>query len=180
MSQVEIRDATDADVEAILRISNAAIAETTANWDVVPETAEQRRAWLHERQGHALPVLVATEDGVVVGFASYGPFRSRAGYANTVEHSVYLDSSGQGRGTGTSLMEALIERARKDGVHVMVGGIDGANAGSIRFHERLGFTATTALHEVGRKFDRWLDLVFVHKVVSERPGDSSPGPSTTS
>lgn len=180
MAQVEIRDASDADVDAIVRITNAAIAETTANWDIEPETAGQRRAWLHERQSRALPVLVAVEDGVVVGFASYGPFRFRAGYANTVEHSVYLDSSHQGRGTGTSLMETLIERARHAGVHVMVGGIDGANAGSLRFHARLGFTATTALREVGRKFDRWLDLVFVQRLIGEPPEDCSPGPSATS
>lgn len=167
MTERQIRDATDDDIATILRISNAAIAETTANWDIAPEPLEARRKWLCERQGSGMPVLVAVTGAEVIGFASYGPFRLRAGYANTVEHSVYLDTAHQGHGTGKALMTALIERARANGVHVMIGGIDAANTGSIRFHERLGFTAATPLREVGRKFDRWLDLVFVQLVIDE-------------
>lgn len=178
MASVEIRDATDADVDAILRISNAAIADTTANWDIDPETRAARASWLRDRQADGLPVLVAIVAGAVVGFATYGPFRTRAGYALTVEHSVYLDSAHQGQGTGTALMQALIARARDAGLHVMVGGIDGANEGSLRFHERLGFTAATPLREVGRKFDRWLDLVFVQLVLADA-GEAGYAPSPT-
>lgn len=94
---------------------------------------------------------------------SYGPFRSRDGYAATVEHSIYITLEAHGRGIGTELMLALIEHARGAGVHAIVGGLDGANEGSLRFHQRLGFTASTPLPAVGRKFGRWLDLVFVTK-----------------
>ncbi len=177
MPAVEIRDAEDRDVDAILSISNAAILETTANWDIEPETVQQRRAWLAERTAAGLPVLVAEIGGEVAGFATYGPFRSRAGYALTVEHSVYLAPRHQGHGAGTALMQELIGRARAAGIHVMIGGIDGANAGSLRFHERLGFAAATPLREVGRKFGRWLDLVFVQLVIADA---ASPTPSETS
>jgi phosphinothricin acetyltransferase len=106
-------------------------------------------------------VLVAETESGVVGWASYGKFRSRDGYADTVEHSIYVTPAAQGRGAGTALMRALIERARNADLHAIVGGLDGANTASLRFHERLGFRASTPLPQVGRKFGRWLDLVFV-------------------
>ncbi|HEY1126439.1 MAG TPA: GNAT family N-acetyltransferase, partial [Actinomycetota bacterium] len=65
--------------------------------------------------------------------------------------------------TGTALVQELLQRATALGKHVMVAGIDAANTGSIRLHERLGFTQVGLLREVGRKFDRWLDLVFLQK-----------------
>ena len=163
---VTVRSATIDDLLAILEISNQAIAETTANWDVHPETLEDRRAWFEDRTRNGHPVLVATDGHHrVVGWASYGPFRSRDGYAATVEHSIYITPEAHGRGTGTELMLALIDHARGAGVHAIVGGLDGANEGSLRFHQRLGFTAATPLPAVGRKFGRWLDLVFVTLVL---------------
>lgn len=170
---VTVRPATGDDVLAILEINNEAIAQTTANWDLTPETAEQRRAWFSERTTQGLPVLVATDEHHrVVGWASYGPFRSREGYAATVEHSVYVTPETQGHGAGTALMEALIGHARAAGIHAMVGGLDGANEGSLRFHRRLGFRAATPLPEVGRKFGRWLDLVFVTLLLDADSGDA--------
>ena len=99
----------------------------------------------------------------VLGFASFGDFRSWPGYRYTVEHSVHVVADGRGQGTGRALMERLLPRAVDLGKHVMVAGIDASNAASIRFHERLGFERVGLLREVGCKFGRWLDLAFLQR-----------------
>src|SRR5690606_19324270 len=115
------------------------------------------------RQGY--PVLVAEEDGLVAGFGSFGDFRAWPGYRFTVEHTVHVRSDRRGRGIGNALMAALLARGRALGKHVMMAGVDAANAGSIRFHERLGFQRVGHLREVGFKFGRWVDLVFMQKML---------------
>ncbi|MXP62427.1 N-acetyltransferase family protein [Roseomonas sp. M0104] len=162
----EIHDAAEADLPAILAIFNGAIRSTTAVWHTQETTLEARRAWMRERQGRGLPVLVAVEAGTVRGFASYGDFRPFAGYALTVEHSVYVDPAAQGQGIGRALLAALVARAEAAGLHVMVGGIEAENQASIRLHRAAGFTEAGVLRQVGRKFDRWLDLLFMQKILS--------------
>jgi len=166
----EIRDATEADLPGILAIFNEAIRNTTAVWHVEEATLEARRAWLRERQGRGLPVLVAAEGDAVLGFASYGDFRPFAGYALTVEHSVYVDPAAQGRGLGRALLAALVARAEAAGLHVMVAGIEAGNAASIALHRAVGFTEAGVLRQVGRKFDRWLDLLFMQKILPPGAG----------
>jgi phosphinothricin acetyltransferase len=109
-------------------------------------------------------VLVAVDgDGDVIGFGSFGDFRAWPGYRTTVEHSVHVRADRRGRGTGTALLAALIERAAALGKHAMIAGVDADNAASLRLHERLGFTVVGRLPEVARKFDRWLDLVLLER-----------------
>lgn len=180
-----IRPATAGDLPAILQIVNQAIATTTADWNIAPQTLEERAAWFTSRQQAGFPVLVAERpDGTLIGWASYGPFREREGYATTVEHSVYVTEQARGTGAGSALLEALIEHARAAGKHVMVGGLDGENHASLRFHARHGFVIVGRMPEVGRKFDRWLELVLVQRTI-DQPGSSSSGaaadsPPTTS
>jgi L-amino acid N-acyltransferase YncA len=162
-----VRDALEEDIPRILDITNEAIEHTTANWSLEPTTLDERLAWFHEHQRHGWPVLVAVRpDGRVIGYAAYSEFRPKAGYRFTVEHSIYVDAAERGRGIGSTLLATLVERAIAAGVHVMIGGVAGDNTASIRFHERFGFTATGYLREVGYKFDRWLDLVFVQRILS--------------
>lgn len=156
-----IRPATRADVPAILEIYNSAVLHTTASYDLAPVSLESRYEWYDHRAAGGWPVLVAEEGGQVVGFSTFGPFREKAGYAATVEHSVYVREGLRGSGIGLALMHPLIAEAKRMGLHVMVGGIDADNAGSIAFHERLGFQQVAHMKQVGRKFDRWLDLVFM-------------------
>jgi L-amino acid N-acyltransferase YncA len=164
--ELHLRDATEADLPRILAITDDAILHTTAIWELEPTTLEARRAWFVERRERGYPVLVAEgSTGRVLGFGSYGEFRPRAGYRQTVEHSLYVDADARGRGIGRELLAALIDRAAAEGRHVMVAGIDGENDGSIRLHERFGFEHAGRLREVGRKFDRWLDLVFMQRWV---------------
>jgi phosphinothricin acetyltransferase len=158
-----IGDATEADLPAILALINQAILETTAVWHLQPETLETRRAWFEARRAAGLPVLVARREGQVLGFASYGPFRPFAGFDATVEHSVYVDPRAQRLGLGAALLAALEARAIAAGKHVMLGAVEAGNASSIALHRRAGFVETGRLPQVGRKFDRWLDLVLLQK-----------------
>jgi len=167
---ISIRDAIESDLPRILDITNDAIANTTAVWNMTPATVGTRRAWLADRRAQNYPVLVAIDaDGAVLGFASFGDFRPFEGYLHTVEHSVYVDSSARRRGIGMALIQALFPRAEQLGKHVMIAGIEAGNQISIDLHARLGFIETGRLPQVGRKFDRWLDLVFMQKMLGGNP-----------
>jgi L-amino acid N-acyltransferase YncA len=122
---------------------------------------DERRAWFEARQAAGLPVLVADDDGTVLGFASYGPWRAKTGYRFTVENSVYVHPDHRGRGAANALMPALIEHARGRDVHTIVAGVEGSNAVSIALHEKFGFRQVALLPEVGFKFGRWLDLAYL-------------------
>ncbi|MDD3444986.1 MAG: GNAT family N-acetyltransferase [Zavarzinia sp.] len=158
---MEIRDATEADLPGILAIYNDAVLNTTAIWNETPVDLDNRLAWWRGRRAQDYPVLVAAEDGDIVGYASFGDWRAFDGYRHTVEHSIYLAPGAQALGVGRKLMEPLIDRARALGKHVMVAGIEAGNEVSIRFHERLGFVVVGHLREVGIKYGRWLDLAFL-------------------
>ena len=171
-----IRVAGEEDLEAITAIYNDAILTTTASWDDEVVTLENRRAWLAEHGTEPNVTLVAEVGGEVVGFAGYGRYREKAGYDFTVEHSVYLAPAARGRGLGTRLLTELVAAATERGMHVMIGGLSADNETSLRLHQRLGFVETARMPQVGKKFGRWLDLVFVQRILDERerPGDRLP------
>jgi phosphinothricin acetyltransferase len=158
-----VRDATLDDAEDILAIYNYAALNTTAVWTDGPSDLDSRRQWISARQDAGSPVLVAMKGRDVVGFASFGDFRPFPGYRHTVENSVYVDERHHRAGIGRSLVAALIERATAMHKHVMIAGIDGTNAASIALHASLGFAEVARMPEVGCKFGRWLDLVFMQK-----------------
>jgi len=156
-----IRDAAEDDFPEITAIYNQVVATSTAIYRDDPTTIEERLDWWSARVRRNYPTLVACEGDAVIGFASFGDFRAWPGYRYTVEHSVHVHSAWRGRGAGTELVRAIIPRAASLGKHVMIGGIDAENAGSLRFHQRLGFEPVAHLKEVGFKFGRFLDLLFV-------------------
>jgi L-amino acid N-acyltransferase YncA len=162
---LRLADATAADLPGLLAIYNEVIATSTAVYSYLPVTLEERRQWWQARLAQGYPVLVARNRDGVAGFASFGDFRAWPGYRFTVEHSVHVRADGRGRGIGTQLVGALIPRAAALGKHVMIAGVDAANTPAIRFHERLGFTHAGTLREVGYKFDRWLDLLFLQRAI---------------
>jgi L-amino acid N-acyltransferase YncA len=159
-----IRDAREDDLAGILAIYNHVIAHTTAVYTETAAPLADREAWLAARRAGGFPVLVA-DDGGVVGFASFGDFRPWPGYARTVEHSVHVAPAARGRGIGSALVRRLIEEARARDKHVMIGGIDAGNAASIALHRRLGFVEAGVLREVAQKFGRWLDLLFMQRML---------------
>ena len=165
---MDIRDAAESDLPGLLAIYNDVIATSTAIYSHVPVTLEDRKDWWRTRVALGYPVLVATGGAGVLGFSTFGDFRTWPGYRFTVEHSVHVRSDARGRGVGKELVKALFPRASALGKHVMIAGVDAANEASIRFHEQLGFEKTGHLREVGYKFDRWLDLVFLQRWIAPR------------
>jgi L-amino acid N-acyltransferase YncA len=167
MRRVTIRRATVADGGAIASILNALLATTAIEWTDTPHTADSILEWL---DGHET-VLVAEEGADVIGVAAFGWFRDvirRPGYRFTVENTVHVRGDHWTSGVGRHLMEALIDEARRGGKHTMVAAVDGANEGSIRFHERMGFVEVARMPEIGAKFGRWQDLVLLQLHLDDR------------
>lgn len=162
---MEIRPAVRQDVPAILDIYNQAVRDTTASYDLTEVSLESRLAWFDDKAAQGWPVWVAEDGGEVVGWATFGPYRAKAGYDQTAEHSVYVRQGYQGQGIGQALMLELIAEGRRRGLHVLIGVVDAENAASIRFHQRFGFEVAGTLRQVGRKFDRWLDAVFMELIL---------------
>jgi phosphinothricin acetyltransferase len=170
---VRVRDATVDDVAAINRLYNALVDTTTVAWTEAHEDVATRWEWLDHQGRDGNPVLVAEDDdAAVIGFASYDDFRDSVkwpGYRFIVEHTVHVDGRCHGQGVGRALMEELRRRAVTAGKHSMIGAVDADNDGSIRFHQRLGFTEVARVPQAGFKFGRWLDLVLLQRFVGDAP-----------
>ena len=165
----------EAHAAQILDIFNEAIANSTALYDYHPRTLESMVEWFRVKKVGNFPVIGAVdENGRLMGFASYGTFRAWPAYKYTVEHSVYVHKDYRGKGLGRALMLRLIEAAKEQQFHVMIGGIDVENAGSIRLHESLGFVHAGTIRQAGFKFGRWLDLAF-YQLTLDTPANPVDG-----
>jgi len=164
MSGIAIRLATAADLERINEIYNHYVLHSTCTYQTEPEPIEGRRAWF-AAHGTAHPVTVAEEDGRVVGWGSLSPFHRRAAYGRTVENSVYVDPTHHRRGIGRALLVDLIDRATRLGHHAIIALIDAEQLPSIAIHEKLGFERVGHLKEVGFKFERWLDVIYMQRLL---------------
>jgi len=152
---------TEAHVPAIRTIYNDAIVNSTALYEYAPRSEEFMRQWFESRQRDAVPILgIEWEPGVLAGFATWGPFRPRAAYKYSVEHSVYVDERFRGEGVGRQLLQALIAEAKRRDIHMLIAGIDASNVASVALHSSLGFRCCGTVREAGFKFGRWLDLEF--------------------
>lgn len=166
---MQIRDAVPGDVQAITDIFNYEVAHSAAIFDVEPFELVERQAWFAQF-GREQPCLVCVdaEDGDrVLGFAYYTALRAKAAYAFSKELTVYIHHDARRRGIGSALYTKLIERARLQGVHVLVAVLGGDNPGSVALHEKFGFVRAGHLREVGRKFDQWVDTHYFTKLLSE-------------
>jgi phosphinothricin acetyltransferase len=161
---VRTRLATLADAEALRTIYNLEVTTSTVTFDLVPRSLAQQEEWLAKRSG-AHAVLVAEDRGEVLGFASLSPYRDRAAYATTVEDSVYVSRDHQGRGVGKLLLRDLIEVARTHGFHAIMARVVGGHEASIGLHQSLGFGVVGIEREVGRKFNQWLDVVLMQRML---------------
>lgn len=159
---MNIRDASEKDLSHILEIYNDAVKNTYAIWNEKTVDLDNRRKWLQVHQESNLPVIIAEDDdGDILGYASLSEWRPFEGYRYTVENSVYVNSKKRGHGTGKALMIELIKRAEELGMHAIVAGIEAENTASVKLHEKLGFKNAGRLDEVGIKFGKWLDLIFM-------------------
>ena len=160
-----ISAAARAQLPEIRDIYNEVIRNSTAVFSDVEVTLENREAWFDAKRSAGFPVLAAAEPSGVVGFATFGEFRSWPGYRFSVEHSVHVRADCRGRGIGRALVQALLLEAARMQKHVMIAGIDAQNVTSVALHEKLGFKTVGELHEVAFKFGRWLDLKFMQRLI---------------
>jgi len=161
---VDLRPARVEDAEAIRQIYNREVLSSTVTFDLVPRTVEDQITWQQARSG-AHAVIVAEQDGEVVGFASLSPYRDRPAYNSTVENSVYVRSDQRGQGVGHALLSELMATAGQHGFHTVMARIVGDHEASIGLHASLGFTEVGTEREVGRKFGRWLDVVLMQRLL---------------
>lgn len=163
--KIEIRPYKTDDTNAILEIINYNIINSTALYDYNERNLEIQTAMLDDKLSKGFPVIVATENDVLVGFGYYSEFRFREAYKFTVEHSLYAHHNHIGKGIGKLLLEELIILAQKQNLHTMVGVIDSENSTSIEFHEKFGFEIVGNIRESGYKFDRWLHSIIMQKML---------------
>ena len=158
-----IRAVSEDDMPQIMDLWNAMIRDTTATFTTLEKTKADLNALRADRQD---AFLVAEVQGRIAGFVTWGPFRSGPGYAQTAEHTII--TAEPRRGVGRALMDAAMTQAKRQGLHVMIGGISGENPSAIAFHQRLGFAMAGQLSQVGRKNGRWLDLILMSKPIEAR------------
>jgi phosphinothricin acetyltransferase len=159
------RLATNDDAEAIRTIYNAEVVGSTVTFDMVPRTPSEQLGWLSDHRG-AHPAIVAVDDaGVVVGFASVSPYRTRPAYSTSVEDSVYVRSDIRGQGLGRLLLGDLMTLAAAHGFHAVMARIVDGHYASIKLHESCGFELVGVEREVGRKFGRWLDVALMQRLL---------------
>lgn len=166
---ITLRDARPEDAAGIADIYNDAVRHTTAILMEGEVDAANRLAWMQARAALGYPVLVAVQGAQVLGYASFGDWRPFDGFRATVENSVYVHPDARGQGVAQQLLAALLPRAVACGKHKMVAAITAENAASLRLHARAGFVETARMREVGQKFGRWLDVVFMEATLDDRP-----------
>jgi L-amino acid N-acyltransferase YncA len=160
-----IDNASRHDLPQILAIYNEVIRNSTAVYSEEEFTPARGETWFETKIGHGFPMIVARDPSGITGFGTFGEFRAWPCYRHSVEHSVHVRQDRRGQGVGRALVVELMARAAAMGKHVMIAGIDADNAVSIRLHGSLGFTNVGHFHEVGFKFGRWLDLVFMQCIL---------------
>jgi phosphinothricin acetyltransferase len=159
-----IRPAAASDLDAINAIYNHYVVHSTCTYEEAPWSAARRQAWWTELQPR-FPVLVTEHDGRVVGWASLAPFRPAPGYRFTARNSIYLAPEACGRGLGRALLTRLLSAEYAAGFHSVIAGVSADQAPSLRLHRGLGFAEVARLREVGFKFGRWLDVVYLQKLL---------------
>jgi L-amino acid N-acyltransferase YncA len=164
MLDIQIRPATAADLPAINDIYNHYVHCSTCTYQEEPEMIESRHTWF-AAHGNMHPITAATVDGAVVGWGALSPFHRRSAYRYTVENSVYVHPTHHRRGIGRALLADLIERARAIGHRTIIAGVDAEQTASVRLHESMGFTKVAYLKEVGYKFGRWLDVIYMQRML---------------
>jgi L-amino acid N-acyltransferase len=162
METPTIREARASDLAAIDRIYDHYVRTSTCTFQLEPAGIQARKAWF-ESHGERWPIIVAERAGEIVGWGSLSAYHLRAGYRFTVEDSVYVDESAHGQGIGQALLSELVSRAAKLGHHTVLAGVVADQVPSLRLHQKFGFAPVGQLREVGYKFDRWLDVIYLQK-----------------
>jgi L-amino acid N-acyltransferase YncA len=170
-----IRPAAESDLAAINDIYNHYVLRSTCTYQEAPETMDARRQWFRHH-GDKHPVIVAETVGQVVGWGSLSPYHARCSYRHTVENSVYVHHQRQGCGIGSLLLQELIGRARGLGHRAIIAAIDGEQTASVALHAKFQFEKVGHFKQVGIKFGRWLDVIYM-ELMLDASTPKSPPPS---
>jgi phosphinothricin acetyltransferase len=164
MPNPDIRHAEPADLEALTRLYNHFVETTTITFDIEPFTSKARKSWMAQfsRSGR-YQLFVAEERGRIAGYASSTRHRAKPAYDASVEATIYVDPAFSRRGIGLSLYERLFSALADEDVHCIYAGVALPNPASIAFHQRFGFTEIGTFHEVGHKFGRYIDVMWLEK-----------------
>jgi phosphinothricin acetyltransferase len=152
-----IRQATPADLGQITEIYNDAIQKTTATFDTEPKTLEEQESWFANHDA-SHPILIAEQDGLVTGWASLSQWSDRCAYNATAEISLYVKEEYREKGIGKELMKAIIQEGKTAGLHTVIARIAGSNKISADLCKSFGFQYIGTMREVGKKFDKLLDV----------------------
>ena len=165
-----VREASNRDASQVAEIYNHYIKTSYATFEIETVGALEMIRRIDESLGKGYPFLVAEIDGEVLGYAYGHEYRPRAAYGRSVEISVYIQHEHQGKGIASRLYQILIPVLINAGYHAMIAGISLPNEASVRLHERFGFEKVAHFREVGRKFDRWIDVGYWQRLAlsSER------------
>ncbi len=171
MPSITLRLATLADAEQIREIYNHEVVNTTATFDLVPRSPADQERWISDRTG-AFAALVAVDDDepagrTVVGFGSLSPYKERAAYRTSVEDSVYVRRDRSGQGIGKMIVSELLHVAKLSGFHAVFARISTVGEASLALHRSCGFELVGVEREVGRKFNRWLDVAVMQALLSD-------------
>lgn len=153
------------DAEALRAIYNVEVLESTVTFDLRPRSLAEQLAWVDDHSGGHPAIVAVGPDDEVVGFASLSPYRPRPAYSTTVEDSIYVRRDLRGQGVGRLLLGDLVALAAEHGFHSVIGRIVGDHDASIALHAACGFGQVGREQEVGRKFNRWLDVVLMQKML---------------
>jgi L-amino acid N-acyltransferase YncA len=162
---INLRAATEADLVAINEIYNHYVLHSTCTYQEATESLEGRQHWFRHH-GTQHPIIVAVADAKVVGWGSLSPYHVRSAYRRTVENSVYVHHEYQRCGIGTLVLRDLIQRARQLGHHAIIAGIDAEQAASVALHTKFGFKKVGHLSQIGFKFNRWLDVIYMELILA--------------
>jgi len=161
-----IKNCDESHLPEILDIFNDAIVNTTSVYDYNPRSMEYMLEWYYAKIKGDYPLIgMFNPAGVLMGFGTYGPFRTRPAYKYSIEHSVYVRTDMRGKGYGRILLDEIIKYAIKNEYHILVGGIDSDNKISILLHEKMGFKYAGTIKDAGFKFGKWLDLSFYQLIL---------------
>ncbi len=156
----EIMPAVATNAAQIAEFWNPIIRDTHVTFATTEKSIDDLVAMIDGR-----PFFVAKDGDQILGFATYGQFRSGNGYAYAMEHTIIMAPTARGRGVGRALMEVIENHARDARVHTMIAAVSAENSDGIGFHARLGYKDVARIPEVGRKFDMWLELVIMQKIL---------------
>jgi phosphinothricin acetyltransferase len=161
-----IRQCTAADAPGVHAIYNHHVLHTTVTFEIAPVSIEEIARRI-ETVTARYPWLVWIEDDVVAGYSYAAEWRSRCAFAQTVESAIYVGEAYQRRGIARALYTALLDRLREQGIHCVIAGLGLPNPASEALHAHLGFREVGRFHDVGRKFDRWLDLAYWQLLIDD-------------